>query len=113
MSPQLGGLGPKYQDLVIYFLLGEIENIPQFHLRDIHTRSEIFLLQDKTGQINRPTGKYIMELSKLKHIQQYMNTFKLDYIKFENLTQRHQLSTILHSTIEEVFVTLEPADVDM
>ena len=42
-----------------------------------------------------------------------MTTFELDYIKSESLPQRHQLSTIFNSTIEEVFETLEAEDVDM
>ena len=40
-----------------------------------------------------------------------MNTFELDYIKFERLPQIHKLSTIFQSTIEEVFDTLETVDV--
>ena len=28
MSLQLGGLGPKSQDLLIYFFLGEVETLP-------------------------------------------------------------------------------------
>ena len=40
MSHQLGGLGPKYQDLVIYFRPGEGETIPQFHLRDLQAQIE-------------------------------------------------------------------------
>ena len=75
MSPQIGVLEPKSQDLVISFCLGEGENIPQFHLRALQIRSEIFLLQDQTGKINNLTGKYIMEISKLKHIQRYMSPF--------------------------------------
>ena len=42
-----------------------------------------------------------------------MTTFKLDYINFERLPQRHQVSTTFNSTIEEVFETLETADVYM
>ena len=61
---ELGGLGPKSQDLVIYFCLGEGGTLPQFHLRYIQTRSEIFLLNDETGQIHNHKGKYIMEISK-------------------------------------------------
>ena len=75
MSPLLGGLGPKYQDLVIYCHLGEGKKLPQFHLRALHARSENFLLQNKTGKINNFTGKYTMELSKLKHLQRYMTIF--------------------------------------
>ena len=48
MSPQLGVLGPKSQDLVVSFTLVEGENIPQFHLRALQIRSEIFLLQYET-----------------------------------------------------------------
>ena len=42
-----------------------------------------------------------------------MTTSELDYRNFERIPQRHQLSTIFHSTIEEVFETLETADVDI
>ena len=59
------------------------------------------------------TGKYITELSKLRHIQLYLTTIKLDYIKFERLPQIQQLSTTIQYTIEEVFETLETADIDM
>ena len=69
ISNQIGGLGTKSQDLVISFCLGEVETLPQFQIRALHIRSEIFLLQDETGQINNLIGKYIMELSKLKHLQ--------------------------------------------
>ena len=33
MIPQLGGLGPKSKDLVIYFHLGEGDSLPKLHLR--------------------------------------------------------------------------------
>ena len=56
-SPQLGGIGPKPQDLVISFHLGEVENHTKFHIRDIQIRSENFLLQNQTVQINNLTGK--------------------------------------------------------
>ena len=42
-----------------------------------------------------------------------MNPFELYFRKFEGLTQRNQLSTILNLTTEEVFETLEKADIDM
>ena len=99
MSTQPRWLEKKPQDLVISFCLGEGENIPQFHLRALQIRSEIFLLQDKTGQINNLTGKYIMEISKLKHLQWYTTNFELDDRNFERLPQRHQLSTIFQYTI--------------
>ena len=57
MIPQLGGLGPKKQDLVISFHLGEGETITQFHLRVIQIKSESFLLKYKTGKRNNLTGK--------------------------------------------------------
>ena len=38
MSPQLGGLGPISQDLVISFCISQGENIPQFH----NSTSELF-----------------------------------------------------------------------
>ena len=57
MSPQIGVLGPKAQDLVIPFLLGEGENLPGFHLRALTIRSELDLMQYQTGQINNLTGK--------------------------------------------------------
>ena len=60
MSPQLGVLGPKAQYLLISFFIGEVETLPLFHLRYLQIISVIFLSQDKTGQINNLTGKYIM-----------------------------------------------------
>ena len=41
MSPQLGGLGPKSQDLVIPFSLVEGETLPYFHLRGLKIISEL------------------------------------------------------------------------
>ena len=38
-------------------------------------------MQHKTVQINNLTVKYIMELSKLKHLQLYMAHFELNYRK--------------------------------
>ena len=66
MSNQLGGLGTKAEDLVFYFRVGEVETLPKFHIRSLQTRSANFLLQDKLGQNNNLTGKFTMELSKLK-----------------------------------------------
>ena len=60
MSPQLSGCGTKSQDLVISFFLGEEETLPQFHIRALQIRGKIFLLKDKTGQINL-TGKYMSD----------------------------------------------------
>ena len=113
MNTQLEGLGPRSQELFIYFRLVEIETLPQYHLRDFCIRSKHFLIKDKTGQIKNLTGKYIMKLSKLKHIQRYTTPYELDYRKFECLPQIYQLSTTCTSTIEEVFETLETAYIDM
>ena len=113
MITQLGGLGHKVQDLVISFRLGKVKTLPQLHLRALQTRSDFFLLQDDTVQINNLTGKYIMELSKLKYLQWYITTFELDYRNFESLPQIHQLYTIFNSTIEKVFETLETSDLYM
>ena len=57
MSTQLGGIGPKSQDLVISIRLGELENLPQFYLRSLQVRSEIFLLQEKNGTNQQPYRK--------------------------------------------------------
>ena len=54
LSPQLGVIGPKSQDLVIYSRLGEGGTIPQFHFRALQTRSENFLLKNETGKIKKP-----------------------------------------------------------
>ena len=69
ISPQLGGIEPKDQNLVISSQPGEIETLQQFHLRSLHIRIKNFLLQDEIGQINNLAGKNIMEISKLKNIQ--------------------------------------------
>ena len=75
MIPKLGGLGPKPQDLVILFLLGEEKPPPYFHLRALAIRSELLLTKNHTGHINKLIRKYIMELSNLKHILHYMTYF--------------------------------------
>ena len=62
MIPQGGLILLKSQDLMIYFCLGELETLPKFHLRAIQIKSEIFLLQDQTGQINILTREKILEL---------------------------------------------------
>ena len=61
---QLGGLGTKSQDIVIYFCLGEGGTLQQFHLRDLQIKSENVLLNDETGRIHNHKGKHIMEISK-------------------------------------------------
>ena len=54
-----------------------------------------------------------MELSKLKHIQRYMNPFELNYRRFERQPQIQHLSLTFSPIIEEIFETLETADIDM
>ena len=46
MIPQLGGLGPKAQDLVIPFHLGEGEPLTYFHLIALVIGSELVLMRD-------------------------------------------------------------------
>ena len=50
ISPQLGGIGLKAQDLVTPFQLLEGEYLPDFHIQDLRERIEIYLLDDKTVQ---------------------------------------------------------------
>ena len=57
MRPQLGGLGPKYQDVVILFCLGEGESLLYFHFRALSIISELVLARYQTGDINNLTGK--------------------------------------------------------
>ena len=49
MSPQLGRLVPKAQDLVIPFRLGVVEPFSDFHLKSLATRSELVLMRDQKG----------------------------------------------------------------
>ena len=81
MIPQNGNLWTKYQDLVIPFCFIERKTVPQLYIRALQEISETLLLNYKTGQTNILTGKYIMYLSKLKHIQSYKNKFELEYKK--------------------------------
>ena len=68
-------------------------------------------MQDQTGKINNLTGKYLMELSKLKHVQRSMNTFELNYRRLERQPQIQQLSLIFTHKIEEIIETLKTADI--
>ena len=54
-----------------------------------------------------------MEIFNFKYLQYHIATFKLEYIPFECKPQRNQLSNTFQFTIEEVFETLETADVYM
>ena len=113
MSNQLGGLGPTAQDLVIPFCLGEGEPPPYFFIIPLEIISELLLLKYQTGQINKFKGKYIMELSKLKHLQRYMNYFEIDFKRFECHPQSDQLSDIFNPSMEDSFDTLQTADIVM
>ena len=83
MSPKFGVLGHKAQDLVILFFLGKVESLPQFHFRYLQSKSDIYLLNDKTRQTNNLTGKYIMEALNFKYLQCHIAPFKLEYRPFE------------------------------
>ena len=112
MSPQLGVLLPKAQDLVIPLCLGGGEYLPSFQLRALKIRSEIVLMRYQIVQINNLTVKYIMELSKLKNIQFYMTSFEIEFRRFERQPQSNQLSIIFTPSMELIFETLETADID-
>ena len=69
-------------------------------------------MQDQTGKINNPAGKYIMELSKLKDLQRQMTPFELNYRKFERQAQIQQISLTFTAKIEGILEILETADID-
>ena len=54
-----------------------------------------------------------MELSKFKYIQRYMNPFELYYRRFELHPQIQQLFLSFTPKMEEIFETLETADIYM
>ena len=70
-------------------------------------------MRDKTGQINHLTGKYIIELSNLKHLKLYMTSYELEYMRFELRPQSNKLSLTFTPKMEELFLTLETSDIDM
>ena len=47
-----------------------------------------------------------MELSKLKHLQRYINSVKINYRIFELYLQKNQLSIDFEITTEQVFGTI-------
>ena len=61
-------------------------------------------MNDETGQKNNRTGKYIIELSKLKHLQCYTTKFELEFI---NIERKPIVSNKFHFIVVEVFETLE------
>ena len=106
MIPQLGGLGPKAQDLVIPFRLGEGEILSDFHIRALVIISELVLMRYQTVHINNFTGKYIMELSKFNHLQCYMASFFIDFRLLEHQPQKYQLSILFTTSMEVILETL-------
>ena len=113
MTPQLVGLVPNAQEPVITFCIGEVEFLTYFHLRPLAIKNELISMKDKTCHIKNLTGKYIMELSKLKHIQRYMNLFDINFRQFELQPQIYQLKYPLHQSIDIYFEYLEAADIEM
>ena len=101
--PKLGGLGHKSKYLVIPFRLGKGETIPHFHLGALVIR---LFMRYQTGNINNLTGKYIMELSNMKHLQRYMTSFEIEFRRFERKPQSNQLSIIFTPSMEVIFETL-------
>ena len=106
MFPQLVVFLPKAQDLVIPFRLGEGENLPYFHLRALVIISELVLMRYQTVHINNFTGKYIMELSNMKHLQCYMTSLYIDFRLLEHQPQKYQLSIIFTTLMEVILETL-------
>ena len=82
MSPQLGGIVPKFQDLVTSFQLIECESLPGFHLQSLQPKIEIYKLNDNIFQGNNLACKCSMEISKLQLLQHYIASLKMDYRKF-------------------------------
>ena len=54
-----------------------------------------------------------MELSNLKHLQRYMNSFEIDFKRFERKPQSDQRSIILTPSMELIFETIETEDIGM
>ena len=67
----------------------------------------------QTVHINNFTGKYIMELSNMKHLQCYMTSFYIDFRLLEHQPQKYQLSIIFTPSMEVILETLEKLDIDM
>ena len=67
----------------------------------------------QTVQINNLTGKYIMKLSKLKHLQRYITSSEIYFRRFKRQPQSYQLSITFTPSMEVIFETLETAYDDM
>ena len=48
-----------------------------------------------------------MDLSNMKHLQQYMTSFELEFRSFEHHPQSNQLSIIFTPKMEEIIETIE------
>ena len=57
MITQIGGTGPKTQDLVTSFQLIEGDSLTAFHMWYPKAWGEIYLLNDKSGQKKNLTGE--------------------------------------------------------
>ena len=67
----------------------------------------------ETDQINNLTGENIMEISKLKNLQRYKTSFEINFRNFERQPQSEQLSIIFNPPMEEIYVILDTADIEM
>ena len=76
MSFYICDIWPKSQDLVAPFKILKSESLPDFYMYDIQSRSNICLLSYNIYQKNFLTHKYIIKLSKIKHLQRYMTYFE-------------------------------------
>ena len=54
-----------------------------------------------------------MELSKMKHLQSYMTSFELDFIRFERHTQSDQLAIIFTPSMEVIFENLQTSYIEI
>ena len=55
-------------------------------------------MNDKIGQTKNLTGKYIMELLKINHLQHYTTTFELDYIKLKG--SHRDTNSLIHFCLQ-------------
>ena len=92
VSPQIVSIRPKDYELVTSFQLIESELPPDLHLRALQSRSKIYLLNDNKCQKKNIAGIYIMEISKIKHLQHYMTYFEIYCITLGSNPQIYQLS---------------------
>ena len=70
-------------------------------------------MRDQTGHISNLTGKKIMELSKLKHIQRNTTSFEIGFRRFERQPQSKQLSIIFNPSMELILENLDTDEIEM